>query len=80
MIWDWEEFTRWDNGMTRFEKECTAKLMAEKDILRLDFADKRYDHSLSGNGTKFWGNREPGRRIRHAKGVGLSVALKGLLP
>lgn len=79
-IWDWEEFTRWDNGTTRFEKECTAAPMTEEDILRLDFADRRYEQGSHGRGAKYWGNREAGPRVRHAEGAGLSVALKALLP
>lgn len=79
VILDWEEFTRWDNGTTRSEKECKVMPMSTTDILRLDFADELYDSGTHGRGTKIWGHREPGRRIRHAKGVGLSLALKRLL-
>ncbi|MEU7524682.1 hypothetical protein AB0A74_03010 [Saccharothrix sp. NPDC042600] len=78
-VWEWEEFTRWPDGTTRVEQDCTATPMTEADILRLDHLDRQYDNSDSRSGTKIWGNREPGKRIRHAKGVGLSMALKELL-
>lgn len=77
--WEWEEFTRWSDGTTKLEQDCTAKPMNEADILRLDHLDRQHDNSGSRDSTKFWGNREPGKRIRHAKGVGLSTALKALL-
>jgi hypothetical protein len=78
-VWEWEEFTRWPDGRTRFEQDCTVKPMTEADILRLDYEDRSQDNSGRGGSTTYWGNREPGKRNRHAKGVGLSVALKALL-
>lgn len=78
-IWEWEEFTRWPNGTTRLEQDCTAKSMTEADILRLDHLDRQYDNGGDRGATKIWGDREPGKRIRHAKGVGLSLALKALM-
>lgn len=78
-IWDWEEFTRWNDGTTRFEKDRTAEAMTEAKILRLDFADRNTQQGEHGHGTTFWGDREAGHRIHHAKGVGLSKALKALV-
>ena len=78
-VWQWEEATRFKDGTVRVERDCTAKPMTEEDILRRDYADQRYEKGTSGRGTKYWGDRDPGCRVRHAKGVGLSVALKNLL-
>jgi hypothetical protein len=78
-VWDWEEYTRWPDGSSRLLKECTTRSMAEADVLRLDFADRSTESGSHGRGTKTWGNRAQGRRIRHTKGLGLSVALKFLL-
>ncbi|RDI19252.1 hypothetical protein [Lentzea flaviverrucosa] len=78
-IWCWEEFTRWTDSTTRLETDRTAKEMTEDKVVRLDFADRSMEQGTHGRGTKIWGDREPGRRIHHAKGVGLSKALKSLL-
>ncbi|MFD4677023.1 hypothetical protein ACFWNN_45420 [Lentzea sp. NPDC058450] len=53
--------------------------MTEDAILRLDHEDRYQEGGTHGRGTKFWGDREAGRRNRHAKGVGLSKTLKSLL-
>ncbi|GLY53117.1 hypothetical protein [Lentzea sp. NBRC 102530] len=78
-VWVWEEFTGWSDGTKRLENDSTAEPMTEDKILRLDFDDRYREEREHGRGTKFWGNREPGRRVHHAKGVGLSKALKTLL-
>jgi hypothetical protein len=40
-----------------------------------------HEHGTHGRGTKTWGDRDPGKRLlSHTKGVGLTKALKRLLP
>ena len=53
--------------------------MSMADIERLDFDDKSRETGRSDRGTHTYGNRDPGKLLRHAKGVGLSIALKNLL-
>lgn len=78
-VWSWEEFTSWSDGTKRLENDKTATPMTEDKVLRLDFENRYREEGEHGRGTKFWGDREAGRRIHHAKGVGLSKALKTLL-
>ncbi len=45
-----------------------------------DFEKVHREYGRHGKGIKTWGDREPGKKLLvHAKGVGLSMALKRLL-
>jgi hypothetical protein len=78
-IWKWDDYTRWPDGTTKSENDCTATPMTEADVLRLDFADLHMQQGSRRSGEEISGTRYPGRRVHHSKGVGLSVALKALL-
>jgi hypothetical protein len=46
----------------------------------MDFEKRHTSHRADRSGTKVWGDREPGPRLlTHAKGDGLTQALKRLL-
>lgn len=72
-IWDWEEFRygRLDRGYD--VKEMSAERMRE-----LDYAHPHYDKREGG--ASYIGNRQKGKLVRHSPGVGLSLAMKSLLP
>lgn len=53
--------------------------MSVADVERLDFEDRYRETGRPDRGTHTYGNREPGKLIRHKKGVGLSLELKKLL-
>jgi hypothetical protein len=53
--------------------------MTVADMVRLDYQDRYAERGSSDRGTHTYGNREAGQLVRHAKGVGLSIALKFLL-
>lgn len=72
-VWKWEECK---DG--RFESDVTATEMSPEKMLHLDYAHPRYD--LHQGKLHIWGDREAGKSIRHAPGVGLSLALKRLIP
>ncbi|WP_349803456.1 hypothetical protein [Nocardioides kribbensis] len=55
-----------------------ARPLDNSDVTRIDFADKYTDTDF-GDGLHVWGTREPGKRLRHAKGVGINLALKAVL-
>ncbi|MEV6072036.1 hypothetical protein AB0L82_36320 [Nocardia sp. NPDC052001] len=76
-VWKWDDFTLWRDGTTKRENDCTAAPMTEADVLELDREHKfTHHHDHEGH---YRGDRTAGRIIRHAKGVGLSLALKSLL-
>ncbi|MGN2638267.1 hypothetical protein ACTD5D_19145 [Nocardia takedensis] len=76
-VWQWQDFTLWDDGRTKRESDCAVDPMTERDILQMDH-EHTFSHHHDRDG-HYRGDREPGRVIRHAKGVGLSLALKHLL-
>ncbi|MCV7303512.1 hypothetical protein H7J93_28235 [Mycobacterium barrassiae] len=82
ILWE-EEFTLTSFGRTTFrlEKDHLVSDFGDGEIKAFDF-EKRYSEcGTHGHGTKTWGDREPGRRLLvHVKGVGLSRALKRLVP
>jgi hypothetical protein len=71
------------HGRTTFfatHKHFLSDLSA-RDVEVLDFEKRLSEHGTHGRGIKTWGDREPGTRLLyHAKGVGLTKALKRLLP
>ncbi|WP_146617500.1 hypothetical protein [Arthrobacter globiformis] len=77
-VWRWEEAKVFSSG-TRVENDLTASAMTEDDILMLDRSFPPYEKGKHGSSFKCWGNREPQQIVRHAKGVGMSLALKALL-
>jgi len=55
--------------------------LSDRDVEAMDFEKCHSEYGTHGKGTKTWGDREPGTRLlSHAKGVGLTKALKSLLP
>lgn len=83
-VWE-EEFLLTSHGRTSFrpvEKSHLIKdLSSDWDLRVFDYEQHYAEHGTHGRGTKTWGDREPGRRLLvHAKGIGLSLALKKLLP
>lgn len=52
--------------------------LEESDVTRLDFAHNYTENNFAG-GLHVWGTREPRQRLRHAKGVGINLALKAVL-
>jgi hypothetical protein len=77
-VWKWEEYARppgSDRG--RFDSEVTVTPMTKERMLQLDHAHPSYDHRRGA--FHCWGSREPGRLVRHAPGVGISLLMKRLL-
>ncbi|WP_328617234.1 hypothetical protein OHS18_13410 [Amycolatopsis sp. NBC_00355] len=55
--------------------------LSASDVEAMDFEKRHSEYGTHGRGTKNWGDREPGKQLlSHAKGVGLTKALKRLLP
>jgi hypothetical protein len=55
--------------------------IGERDLRSFDFEETHSENGTHGMGTKTWGTREPGPQLLvTAKGIGLSNALKRLLP
>jgi hypothetical protein len=55
--------------------------LSADDVEAMDFEKRHSEYGTHGRGTKTWGDREPGKGLlSHAKGVGLTKALKRLLP
>lgn len=83
-VWEEELVYTNSNGHTsvRVERGHEVWGVDSFSFLRTFDYEKRYsEHGTHGRGTKTWGDREPGRRLLvHAKGIGLSKALKKLLP
>lgn len=80
-LWIWDDFTLYDGfgGRSKRESDATARVMSDEDILELD-REHRFTHMYRrGLRDHYRGDRNPGKVIRHAKGVGLSLALKALL-
>jgi hypothetical protein len=75
---NWEEAKKTSSGIS-VETDLTAWPMTEEDMLALDHDFPSYERGRHGSDFKCWGNREPGRVARHAKGGGVSLALKALL-
>lgn len=76
-LWLWTSYTVNRAGPDEQESDATAKEMSDEDILELD--REHQFSSLEDRDGHFRGNRHPGRVIRHAKGVGLSLIMKDLL-
>ncbi|MCX2966842.1 hypothetical protein GIY30_02325 [Gordonia sp. HNM0687] len=76
-VWQWGDFTLFNSGVTKRESDCTVRAMTEDDILELDH-DHKFTHYEDRSG-HYRGDRQAGRIVRHAKGVGLSLKLKQLL-
>lgn len=77
-----EEFTSVSKGehAYRGDRSHSVRDLNEWDLRSFDFEKRYAEHGSHGVGTKWWGDREPGRRLLvHSKGVGLSLALKRLL-
>jgi hypothetical protein len=53
------------------------KIMDDDDVIALDHQPRRYDQRHRG--VHSWGDRQNGRLVQSAKGIGLSRALKALL-
>lgn len=77
-VWAWEEFRRNQHDSGRFESDITAAMMSADNVLSMDHAHPKYE--VRRGKSLYWGNRDPGKLIRHAPGVGLSLALKSLMP
>ncbi|MEU8387301.1 hypothetical protein [Micromonospora sp. NPDC048842] len=79
VVWE-EEFLRTENGKSTFfttRKHLVADL-DDRDVRAMDF-EKRHT-SYSADRIQTWGDHELGKRLlTHAKGVGLTQALKRLL-
>lgn len=66
----------------REDNRGSARKLRESDVLDLDFSRPPFDRTSRSRGTEtsVWGDQVArGRLIHHAKGVGLSLALKRLL-
>ncbi|MFG1869263.1 hypothetical protein [Micromonospora arborensis] len=77
-----EEVMHVERGATRaFVKHShSVRDVDDYQLKSFDFEKTYAEHGTHGRGTKTWGDREPGRRLLvHARGVGLSLALKRLL-
>lgn len=54
--------------------------IGDGELKAFDFEKVHREYGRHGKGIKTWGDREPGKKLLvHAKGVGLSMALKRLL-
>lgn len=73
-VWKWEEYLLEARYMKR---GGSVETMSEEHILRLDRRPKSREQHHGG--VHAWGDREDGPIIKHAKGVGISLALKNLL-
>lgn len=73
--------SRRDCPRGRAPAECQGYAVRRWPALKLfDFEKTHYSYRTNGPGMQTWGDREPGRRLLvHARGVGLSLALKRLL-
>ena len=77
-----EENLRTENGKSTYlgGHEHSLNDLSDRDVEAMDFEVRSYEDGNHGRGTKIWGDRERGRRLlSHAKGVGLTQALKRLL-
>ena len=81
VLWE-EENLHTEYGKTTFfaTHHHLVTDLRDSDAQAMDFENRHSEHGTHGKGTKTWGDREPGRRLlTHAKGVGLTQALKRLL-
>lgn len=68
------------SGLVHQEKDHTSAPPREWDITAIDFEKRYQEWGTHNGGKKSWGDREPGKRLlRHAKGVGINLALKDVL-
>ncbi len=70
------------SGLVHQEKGGSSHALSERDVIDLDFEKRYAERTSRRDGREFtnWGDRDPGGfPIRHAKGVGLSIALKKIL-
>ncbi|SMH50544.1 hypothetical protein SAMN06295885_3569 [Rathayibacter oskolensis] len=82
--WAWLSRTEtWNHGSSGSRlvvPEESTHSMEPLTAHATDFDFERRHHDSEWSGSHSWGDRDPGARpIRHAKGVGLSLALKALL-
>jgi hypothetical protein len=80
-VWE-EESVHTADGRTRIVVDTSHHVsdIGDHDLRAFDFEKRHTEYGRHGRGTKTWGDREPGKRLLvHAKGVGLSAALKRLL-
>ena len=60
--------------------EHSVRDLDSTDLATFDLEKYRFDSSGRNGKNCAWGDREPGRRLlRHAKGIGLSLALRNVL-
>ncbi|NQX04986.1 hypothetical protein HQQ82_09260 [Rathayibacter sp. VKM Ac-2856] len=80
-VWKWEEYKKWGESLqdSRFSQDIEIRQMNDDDMLRLDYSSPQREVGGSNSKLHWWGTREAGKLIRHAKGVGISIALKQLL-
>ncbi|MEV4859903.1 hypothetical protein [Streptomyces ossamyceticus] len=80
-VWE-EESVHTADGRTQIVVDTSHHVrdIGDRDLRTFDFEKCHREYGRHGRGTKTWGDREPGKRLLvHAKGVGLSAALKRLL-
>lgn len=77
----WTDVTIIDGRRTEYMEEGRGESITEFDARDVELFDyERYHKSFNAYGAHFTSDREPGRRVLyHAKGVGLSKRLKGIL-
>lgn len=79
------EFSRYGEPRTasyyRTDSKASTRQLSASDVLDFDFEARYKERTSHYNGAKItvWGDRERGRLLYHAKGVGLSLALTNLL-
>jgi hypothetical protein len=70
------------SGLIHQEQNGSSHTLTQADVIELDFEKRYAERTWRRDGHEFtgWGDRDPGKKlIRHAKGVGLSMVLRGLL-
>lgn len=80
-VWE-EETVHTVDGSSRVVIDTShhVKDIGDGELKTFDFEKRHSEYGRHGRGIKTWGNREPGKKLLvHAKGVGLSLALKRLL-
>lgn len=66
--------------LVHHEQGHSIRAVNESDVVALDFQKCHRESGRHNVGTMVWGNWNPGKRLlRHAKGVGINLALKDLL-
>ncbi|MFG2008482.1 hypothetical protein ACGFNF_05350 [Micromonospora sp. NPDC048868] len=81
VLWEEENLRTENNRSTYFGTHSHSIAdLGDGDVRAMDFEKRHSEYGTHGKGVKTWGDREPGRRLlTHAKGVGLTQALKRLL-